>query len=153
MLLCEPLGSLAQAARLSARVSLAYDDLPMGRRTEESCLSGFRFGALRTHHRSGSIHGSPPNIRRYSSQTQDFDVSVPGDSVFIQHSSSSHLLENWVPSQYEGLKDVSARHQHQEPNVHTHTHPLQLYPSQSRGVPSTERCFFLKGLYLTETPL
>lgn len=46
MLLCEPPGSLAQAARLSARASLAYDDLPMGRRTEESCLSGFRFGGL-----------------------------------------------------------------------------------------------------------
>lgn len=150
-LLCESPGSVAEAARLSARASLAYDDLPVGRRTEESCLSSFRFRALRTHHRFGSIPRSPPNIRRYSSQTQDFDVSVPGDSVFIQCSSLSHLLENCVPSRYEGLKDVGAQHKHQEPN--THTHPLQLYPSQSRGVPSVERCFLLKGLYLTKTPL
>lgn len=83
MLLCEPPGSVAQAARLSTRASLAYDELPVGRRTMESCLSSFCFRALRTHHRSGNIQWSPPNIRRYSSQTQDFDVSVPGDSVCL----------------------------------------------------------------------
>lgn len=148
----EPTGSLVRAARLCAWASLAYDDLPVGRRTEESCLSRFRFRTLRDPW-SGGVQRSPPNMMRDTNQAQDFDTSVPGIQCLHKAAAGPTCWRIGHLTVSEGLKDVGSQSKQQKPNAHTHTHPLQLYLGLGGVSYRGKTSFFLKGLCLTEIPL